>query len=134
MSNQQQMLEAFKRDLAAIHSDWEQLLEQKSKASDPLFLKKVATDIQNLDRDATQMRSIDDLKEKAELVHFVLSTPWGAPFVDETTLIEAAQAFRENDPQSKLNYLLSRFADYGHQMETPIFQVFDEIADELDHK
>ena len=42
--------------------------------------------------------------------------------------------FRENHPQSELHRLLSRFADYGHQMETPIFQVFDEIAEEIDQK
>ena len=98
MQNQQQMLESFKKDLAEIHSDWKLLLAQKDQASDPNFLKKVATDIQNLDRDATQMGSTETFKEQADLVHFLLSTPWGAPFVDETTLIEAAHAFSRKPP------------------------------------
>ena len=133
MKNHQQMLENFKKGLAEIRSDWKELLDKKDQASDPDFLKKVATDIQNLDRDAIRVESIEPFKTQAELVHFLLSTPWGAPFVDETTLLEAAQAFHDKHLQSELNRLLSRFAEYGHQMETPIFQVFDEIAEEIEH-
>ncbi len=131
MPNQKQLLESFKRDLTAIHHDWEELLAEESKAADHGFLKKVATDIQNLDQVALALKAVDTFKEDAELVHFLLSTPWGAPFVEETTLIEAAHAFSDDDPHPDLKRLLFRFAQYGHQMETPLFEVFEEIATEL---
>jgi len=128
----QDIIDQLRRDLHALHDDWELLLSQDTIANDPKFLEKIATDIQKLDADATIALATKKLKEQAEVVHFALSTPWGAPFIGETTLIDAARNYDPKNPDSPLKHLLSDFIQYGHRKKVPLFHVLDEITDELD--
>ena len=128
----QEIGEKLLADLHALHDDWEALLTQDSIANDPTFLEKVAADIQKLDADATIALSTSGLKEQAEVVHFALSTPWGAPFIGEATLIDAARSYNAKNPDASLKHLLSGFLRYGHQKKVPLFHVLDEITDELE--
>lgn len=122
----------FRADLHALHDDWEILLKQDTMLKDSKFLEKIAADIKKLDSDATQALEISSLKEQADVVHYALSTPWGAPFIGETTLLEAAKNYKADNPESALMHLLSDFLKYGHQKKVPLFNVLDEISEELD--
>ncbi|NRA90101.1 MAG: hypothetical protein HRU43_03100 [Simkaniaceae bacterium] len=127
----QKIKDSLKQDLHALHDDWEVMLSQDTIANDPMFLEKVAKDIQNLDAHATLALNSENLKEQAELVHFALSTPWGAPFIGETTLIEAAKTYTNQNPDSSLKHLLQDFIQYGHKKKVPLFHVLDEITEEI---
>lgn len=127
----QKIAETLKADLLALHDDWEVLLRQDALLKDGKFLKKIATDILKLDTDATLAKKEKSLKEQAEVLHFALSTPWGAPFIGETTLLDAANTFREDHPETALMHLLSDFLKYGHKKKVPLFDVLEEISEEL---
>ncbi len=120
------------KDLEHVHEDWEMLKKKKTNYKDSKFLNKVAKDITQLNLDASQAEKVKSLKEKAELVNYLLTTPWGAPFVGETTLLEAAQSFKgENPSTSHLSHLMRDFATYGRKFDTQIFKFFDDLFDEL---
>lgn len=131
MPNKQEVIEHLKRDLSTLHDDWEQLIQQERMVHDPVFLKKVASDIQQLDQDAKEAARITELKERAQLIHFTLTTPWGAPFVGETTLLEAANTYSDNNPNSSLQHLLTDFSHYSDEKHTPLLNVYNEILEEL---
>jgi hypothetical protein len=128
----QEIIDKLRADLRALHDDWEMLLSQDTIANDPKFLEKIAADIQRLDTDATIALTATKLREQAEVVHFALSTPWGAPFIGETTLIDAARSYDSKNSDSPLKHLLSAFIQYGHRKKVPLFHVLDEITAELD--
>ncbi|MCP5506349.1 MAG: hypothetical protein H7A38_05655 [Chlamydiales bacterium] len=127
----QKIAETLKADLLALHDDWEVLLKQDALLKDGKFLRKVAADILKLDTDATLAKKESSLKEQAEVLHFALSTPWGAPFIGETTLLDAANTFREDHPETALMHLLSDFLKYGHKKKVPLFDVLEDISEEL---
>ncbi len=129
--NETEIVSHLRAGLLALHDDWEMLLKQDGMVKDPKFLEKVATDIQKLDSDATQALEISKLKEQADVVHFALSTPWGAPFIGETTLLDAAKNYKSDNPESTLKHLLTDFIKYGHQKNVPLFNVLDEISEDL---
>ncbi|WP_420420812.1 hypothetical protein [Simkania sp.] len=121
----------LKRDLEEIHNDWEQIFAPEVDLKDPAFLKKVAHDIVNLEKDSIDALKDEQLKEKAELVQFLLTTPWGAPFIGETTLLDAALSYQDGDQDSALMHLLSGFAHHGSGKQTALFNYFDEISRDI---
>ncbi len=129
--NETEITSHLRADLLVLHDDWEMLLNQDGMIKDPKFLEKIALDIQKLDADATHALEISRLKEQADIVHFALSTPWGAPFIGETTLLDAAKNYKADNPESALKHLLSDFLKYGHKKKVPLFKVLDEISEEL---
>ena len=131
MPHKELLIQHLKDDLQTLLKHWEILNQNEGCAHDPTFLKKVATDIQQLDQDAKKAATITELKESAQLVHFALTTPWGAPFIGETTLVDAANTYTEENNNSSLQHLLSDFARYGHEEQAPLLKVFDEIFEEL---
>lgn len=132
MSNKHELLDNLKKDLRTFHKDYIELIEKERNAHDPVFLKRVAEHIKKLDEHAKMALGVDDLKERGELLHFALTTPWGAPFVGETTLLDAANTYKEDSSDSSLGHLLSSFSKYGHEKQAPLLKVFDEIFDELE--
>ena len=131
MQNKHELLNHLKEGLHLLHNDWEKLLQQEPPSIDAVLLTSFAKHILQLDQNAKEAALISDLKEKAQLLHFALSTPWGAPFVGETTLLEAATAYKEENTDSSLQHLLINFIQYGHEQQAPLFKVFDEISEEL---
>ena len=121
----------LKRDLDEIHKDWVQIFAPEADLKDPMFLKKVASDIVCLDQDSIDALKDEQLKEKGELVHFLLTTPWGAPFIGETTLLDAALAYKEEDQDSALMHLLTGFVHHGSEKQTALFNFFDEISRDI---
>jgi len=80
---------------------------------------------------AKEAARITELKERAQLIHFTLTTPWGAPFVGETTLLEAANTYSDDNPNSSLQHLLTDFSHYSDEKHTPLLNVYNEILEEL---
>jgi len=132
MPDKQELIHQLKHDLSTLHDHWTKLIEQERVAHDPAFLKKVADDIRKLDQDAKKATSFEELEERAQLLHFALTTPWGAPFVGETTLLEAANTYTDDNPNSSLQHLLADFAHYSQEEQAPLLKVFDEILEELE--
>ena len=127
----EQLIDKLHANLLNLHNDWSRLLEKEALIDDEAFLKKIAVDIQQLDIDATIAIEHSELKEQAEVIHFALSSPWGAPFIGETTLLEAAKNYKAEEKETALKHLLSDFAKYGHKKKVPLFSVLDEIAEEI---
>jgi len=94
-------------------------------------LSKVAHDILTLDKDALEALHTENLKEKGEMLHFLLTTPWGAPFIGETTLLNAAQSYSEKNSDSSLHHLLGGFISHGSGKHTALFNVFEDIARDI---
>lgn len=122
----------LKQALSALHDDWNELIDSERVSHDPLFLRKVADDIKKLDQEAKEAAKTPELKDSAKLVHFALSTPWGAPFVGETTLLDAATTYKDDSSNSSLQHLLTDFSHYAHAEQSPLQKVFEEILDELE--
>jgi len=121
----------LKQDLDEIHKDWTHLFESKADLKNPKFLGKIAHDIVNLNQDAVEALHDEKLKEKAELVHFLLTTPWGAPFIGEATLLDAAKSYKEGESDSALLHLMTGFMQHGSEQHTALFNFFDEISQDI---
>lgn len=130
--NASELISYLRADLHALHDDWEVLLKQSAMLKDSKFLERIANHIKKLDSHARLALEISRLKEQAEVVHYALSTPWGAPFIGETTLLDAANSYKADNPESALMHLLSGFLKYGEQKQVPLFNVLDEISEELE--
>lgn len=112
----------LKDDLKQIHDDWEAV-----QAGDVLsHAEKFACDIITLDQDAKATNT-----EDAKLIHHLLSTPFGAPFIGETNLLDAALTF-DGSANSPLVHLLSNFKKYSPKFKSHIFNLFEEISNEMD--
>ena len=81
--NISELISHLRADLHALHDDWEVLLKQSTMLKDSKFLEKIANHIKKLDSNAKLALEISKLREQAEVVHYALSTPWGAPFIGE---------------------------------------------------
>lgn len=127
-----QPIEKLKKDLKAIHSDWQQAAHDKAIRNDLDFLEKFAHDIIMLDQDAQSAQKTTPCKAKATLVHHLLSTPWGAPFISNMTLIEAAQLFKKDPKIPGPFYLMvENFARFESKFKSQIFDIFDDLSEEI---
>lgn len=122
----------LKEDLAEIHKDWIHLFEDQKDLDNPQFLSKMASDIQHLDQDALKAVEDTNVKEQAELIHYLLTTPWGAPFIGETTLLDAANSYQQGQSESPLKHLLSGFMQHSEHQSTNLFKFLEQIYLELD--
>ena len=117
----------FKNSLKKIHDDWEIITHTKSKLENQDFLQKLSNDIKDLDEKAIKTKKLEKYREKAEFIHYLLTTPWGAPFVGNTTLLEAAN----KNEKTKLHNLMKNFEKYSHVFKTQIFEILENISKEL---
>ncbi len=98
----------LKEELKRFKRDWEDLFEKESLARDMKFLRRMAIAIKQLQYHAANSK---DRFGGERLYHF-LSTPIG-----ETTLIEAADKYSDQDPRhSDLAELLGDVAKHGKQV------------------
>ena len=93
---------------------------------DEFFLKSMAQSISTLDRHTNELKSISVNKTETELIYHILHTPWGAPFVSDVSLLEAANCYVDEKPLlSKLHLILAGFARYGAKFKVqPIESIF----------
>jgi hypothetical protein len=118
-------LEKFKNDLKAFHQSWELISRKSSLLEDRAFLLKLAKEIQNLHHDIGTNRFSKKVKETALLIDYILDTPWGAPFVFEKPLLEAAISFQENG-SSDFHDLIGQFLNFKDEIN---HQLFDYVGD-----
>ncbi len=124
--------ENVKRDLQNFFDDWK-TLSTEEEISNPAFVKKMAEDILNLYNDAKELLNDEHLKEDAELVVHLLSTPWGAPFVSDSTLIQAAKHFKtEEFKKSELLHLLKDFVNYTYIFNNQIYCIFEDLKEDIE--
>lgn len=119
-------------DLARFNEEWYQIRTETTIIENKRFLAVLARDILKLDRHAIEVANLQKYKSSAELIHYILHTPWGAPFVTPTTLLDAAISFEDEIPlQSTLHDLLKTFTLYSAKCEFPILDNLKALKDEL---
>lgn len=122
----------LQQSLAELERDWEDFLLGKREVFDPSLLRKMAQDIQNLDKVSKEAGKFQRLKEISQLIHHLLCTPWGAPFTVSTTLLEAATAYSFQEPKrSDLCSLLYECIQYSPLPKNPFLQILEEVLSEL---
>ncbi len=122
----------LKKDIENLEQDLEDLLSKKKQADDLHFLGKIAQDIQNLGEDVNAFKSYEQLKPTTHLIQHMLTTPWGAPFVADSTLLEAALTFEHQDPlKSDLYHLMDEFTQYSSLSHNQFLTILSSLSDEL---
>lgn len=123
--------EKVKKDLKSFFDDWKILT--KGDSFESIYVEKMAADIINLYNDAKDLLKDSHLKEDAELVIHLLSTPWGAPFVSKSTLIEAAKKFDITSVEnSDLLHLLKDFVNYTYIFNNQIYCILEDLQDDIE--
>lgn len=115
---------SFHETLQKLNRDFALLCEDKKKAADVRLMHRVALNIQHLYFDAKRLRDFSRYQETAEHILLTLTTPWGAPFVLETTLLDAAGSFGGQNPQySDLHKWMKGISRYGHHFPKQIISM-----------
>lgn len=119
---------AFHLHLQRVNQDLNRLLREQGIEQDARFLAKLARDILDLEMDAGKAYNLEGLEEQAGLIHHLLSTPWGAPFVEEAPLLEAASTFSPKDYRnSSLFHFAKDFARFGRRFDIQLTEVFLDL-------
>lgn len=125
-------LQKLKADLHHLSDNWERVQSEKLLIEDSTFLQDFAMDIRKLDDDLREAEKVPEYKEPSELIEHLIRTPWGAPFVFETPLLDAARNFDPKYPDSKLQRLLQEFLHYQNEINEQLFNCITEIEKKLD--
>ncbi len=122
----------LKQDVSALEKDWEELLLDKKLSRDHHFLEKIAHDIKELNEDSELLEHFKPYEDQAEMIHYMLTTPWGAPFVSEKTLIEAALAYQFQEPShSDLAKMMKEFTEHSEISHNQFLTVLHSLSREL---
>lgn len=133
-SSDKKVFTTLKDDLQKLERDWEDLLTAKRALSDSRFLREMAHDIKQLNEDSSKAKTTLFSKE-AHLIQHILTTPWGAPFVSDKTLLEAAYAYDLQNPlQSDLSHLMDEFTIHSRAFHNQFITLFHAIAEDLEKK
>ena len=122
----------FIKDLGKLEKAWEDLLTKRKKPSDIYFLKEMAEDIKQLKKDTTTAEEKKQLVHQAHIIHHLLTTPWGAPFVCERTLLEAAESYDLQEPlRSDLCHMMDEFTHYSSIAHNQFLTILHAINESL---
>ena len=124
----------MKSQLISIRQLFRDIKKNTSSIDSKETLSTLASIIQDLDIES-QMGQKDKLhKGTCELIHHLLFTPWGAPFVMQTSLLEAAQSFKfQQLNKSELYLILQDIIKYPDASEKQIFETLDDAIEHLDN-
>jgi len=118
----------LKKDLKVFNSDWKTLTHKKKL--DKKYLKKMADDIKKLNNDLLVTKQ----DKISALIYHMLSTPIGAPFVSNKTLLDAALNFENQAPlHSDLSSLISNLSKYEKYFDDEIYKIFNSFLQRLDN-
>lgn len=107
--------ESFQQSLKLLNRDFTQLFTDKKDPTDVRLMHRVALNVQQVYFDAKQLQKSPKYHKAAEQILQALTTPWGAPFVLETTLLDAAENLSTQDPKySDMQKWLKNICRYGH--------------------
>ena len=119
----------LKDDLKEFSHDCEEILQRHELTENIDFLHKFSEDIKHLEYDATFLSK----DPSAQMIHYYLSTPMGAPFVSTKTLLEAASTYENQDPlKSDLHELVDGMIHFGDQKKNPLLLLFKSIEEYLE--
>jgi hypothetical protein len=125
----------LQKDLLKLSQDWEQALSRQKNIRDPDYLKTIAEDIKLLDQDSSAVDHNEEIYREAHMIQHILRTPWGAPFVSDVTLAEAADAFPMQDPlHSDLCHLLDELLVHSNQVDNQFITLMFAISEDLKRK
>jgi hypothetical protein len=118
----------LKKDLKTFNKDWKNLTHKKKLVKNKKYLKKMANDIIKLNNDL--LINKDD--KVPSLIYHMLTTPIGAPFVSNKTLLNAALNYENQTPKySDLQYLILNFYKYEHYFNDEIYKIFNAFLEKL---
>ena len=119
----------LKEDLKEFSNDCENVLHHHELIDDTEFLQKFSNDIKHLEDDTLFFRN----DPSAQMIHYYLSTPFGAPFISTKTLLEAASSYSKQDPlKSDLHELIDGMIHFGDQQKNPLLLLFQSIEEYLE--
>jgi hypothetical protein len=119
-------------DLQTLQNDWDKALEDHELVHRPTFLHKIAEDIKRLNDDTVLYEEIPSLEPTMSLIHHLLATPMGAPFVADKTWLDAAIAYEYQDPlKSDLAHLMDEFCEYIKKEDNQVTTLLDQMMKEL---
>lgn len=90
----------------------------------------MAHEIENIHEDIQSVKMSKEIQEEAEIVDYLLQSPWGAPFVFEKPLLEAARSF-QNTRSPELHDLIKEFLYYKDEINHQLFDYVEEIEKTL---
>lgn len=126
-SRKRSSLDSFLETLHSLNRDFSELVEDKKAPEDIRLMQRVALNIRHLFFDARRLQKFPQYQESALHVLLTLTTPWGAPFVLESTLLDAAEDFGTQNPKySDLHKWLSCISKYGHHFPKQILSMVHE--------
>ncbi len=121
-------IETLKKDLCILRDDIELVLKKKQLIEDQEFIKKFASDVRKLDQDSYYLKAYED----ASLIHYFLSTPVGAPFVSDCSLLEAAIMCKKQTPiHSSLHAYLQNLVLHTDKNDVPILLWIENLVQKL---
>ena len=122
--NRQKVL---KDDLNHFENDWQKLVSEKKLAHNEEFLHKMADDIIKLNEDAILAEEYNS--KVGHLIHHILITPFGAPFVCNKTLLEAALNYEYQTPiESDLCHIIDDFSKYSNVKNNELLSIFHHLS------
>lgn len=128
-------LQELKVDLLHFLREAQRVFDSPGLLESPFFLEQMAEIILSLDLHAEEIQFLNGPQEEAELIHFILNSPWGAPFVMERSLVEAAKIYPDEEPSfSSLKTILKLFITHSRFEESPLFEGLTLLLKGLPHK
>lgn len=130
-----QNLKQFQSDIHQIIEDWQKILLDTNLVDDSQYLSSISNHILTLDKHLELSAHTKYLKKEVDLLYSLLHNPWGAPFVSDVTLFEAAMMFSEQSPlKSHLRTLLKKIQFYHKRQEFPLLDALAIIEKEFIQK
>jgi hypothetical protein len=119
----------LKEDLKEFSHDCEEILHHHELINDTNFLDRFSEDIQDLESDTLEFSN----DPSAQMIHYYLSTPMGAPFISRKTMLEAAASYQNQEPlKSDLYELVDGMIHFGDQEKNPLLLLFKSIEEYLE--
>lgn len=122
----------LERDLDQFESLWQRQSSEPDLSENNEFLTLFAKSIIQLDEHAKLLIKEPRLGKSADLIDYILKTPWGAPFVSKTTLLHAASQFvSQSGDKTLLSQLLKQFDEYKNKCTLPLLPCINQIHKEI---
>ncbi|MBI5273465.1 MAG: hypothetical protein HY860_00235 [Chlamydiales bacterium] len=120
----------FKHHLHDFHQSWDELSKKKSLLNNHEFMLKVAKEIQIIHDDIMKDDISCDIKDSALLLDYIMGSPWGAPFVFDKPLLEAAKSYIASNEED-FPHLMTEFLNYKEEINKQFFDGIEEIEERL---
>lgn len=108
-------------DVEAYRLDWQRVIQSSPEGPDKEVLGRLAQDTLTLEKD---LLSLSSTSKEAELLHFALNTPWGAPFHTDKTLLELACQFDTDPSDEELACFIQNLSKYTKMFSNQYIKLF----------